>query len=59
MPDNGIMVCPSVDHKRSMIGINPEIGIIATTDENDLVILEGSNQDLLYLAEKILELIRE
>ena len=59
MQDHRITVCPSGDHKRAMRGINPEIGITATSDENDLVILEGSNQDLLYLAEKILEVIRE
>ena len=55
MPDNRISVCPSIDHKRSMIGINPELGITTTENENGQVIIEGSNESLTCLAEIILE----
>lgn len=55
MPDNRISVCPSIDHKRSMIGINPELGITTTENENCQTIIEGSNESLTCLAEIILE----
>jgi hypothetical protein len=55
MPDNRISVCPSIDHKRSMIGINPELGITTTENENGQTIIEGSNESLTCLAEIILE----
>jgi hypothetical protein len=55
MPDNRISVCPSIDHKRSMIGINPVLGITTTENENGQVIIEGSNESLTCLAEIILE----
>jgi hypothetical protein len=55
MPDNRISVCPSIDHKRSMIGINPELGITTTENESGQIIIEGSNESLTCLAEIILE----
>ena len=55
MPDNRISVCPSIDHKRSMIGINPELGITTTENENGQTIIEGSNESLTCLAEIMLE----
>lgn len=55
MQDHRITVCPSVDHKRSMIGINPDLGITTTENENGQIIIEGPNKSLIYLAEIILE----
>jgi hypothetical protein len=40
--------------KRSMIGINPELGITTTENENGQIIIEGPNENLLYLAEIIM-----
>jgi hypothetical protein len=55
MPDNGmITVYHSIKKgKRSMIGINPELGITTTENENGQIIIEGPNENLLYLAEII------
>ena len=57
MPDNGmITVYHSIKKgKRSMIGINPELDISVTEDENGQCIIEGPNKSLIYLAEIILE----
>ena len=56
MPDNGmITVYHSIKKcKRSMIGINPELGITTTENENGQIIIEGPNENLLYLAEIIM-----
>ena len=55
MQDHRITVCPSIDHKRSMIVINPDLGITTTENENGQIIIEGPNESLIYLAEIILE----
>ena len=56
MPDNGmITVYHSIKKgKRSMIGINPELGITTTENENGQIIIEGPNENLLYPAEIIM-----
>lgn len=59
MPDNRISVCPSIDHKRSMIGINPELGITTTENENGQIIIEGSNENLTCLAAIIIRKCNE
>ena len=57
MQDNGmITVYHSIKKgKRSMIGINPELDISVTENENGQCIIEGPNDALFYLAEKIIE----
>ena len=70
MPENGISlsglidmsdisICPSIDRKRSMIGINPETGISVTENENGQCIIEGPNYALICLAKKIMDEVRE
>ena len=57
MPDNGmITVYHSIKKgKRLMVGINPELDISVTQNENGQCIIEGPNDALFHLAEKIIE----
>lgn len=41
--------------KRLMVGINPELDISVTQNENGQCIIEGPNDALFHLAEKIIE----
>ena len=62
MQDNGkiamtmlVTAYPSTPPGRHIIGLSPDLGITATENENGQIIIEGSNESLVYLAEIILE----
>lgn len=50
-----VTVASSKQPGRHIIGLSPSLGITATANANDQVIIEGSNESLIYLAEIILE----